>query len=143
MVYQERAAWAGLISSVVSAALYLYLLLGFRADPIEQSDWLWAMLWAIGAGVVLTAVLTIVWGLIAGRNDPAAASVTDIRDRDISRLGGRVEHAFLVLAGLAVIALCAFRVDVFWIAQVMFTGFAVSAFVGGIARVIAYRRGLI
>ena len=44
---------------------------------------------------------------------------------------------------LGVIALCAVGADVFWIANTMFAGFAVSAFIGCIARVIAYRRGLV
>lgn len=143
MVYQERVAWSGLIGTVISVSLYLYLLNGFRATPIEQTDWLVHMIWAIGVGIGLSVVISIVWGLIAARSDPDAASATDIRDRDISRMGGRVEHSFLVLAGLMVISMCAFRSDPFWIGQAMYGGFAVSAFVGGIARVIAYRRGLV
>ncbi|QMU96391.1 hypothetical protein FVO59_03580 [Microbacterium esteraromaticum] len=143
MVYQERVAWAGLIGTVVSVSLYLFLLWGFRATPVEQTDWLWPMLWAIGVGIGLSIVISIVWGIIAGRKDLAAATATDIRDRDITRMGGRVEHSFLVIAGVAVISLCAFRSDPFWIAQTMYAGFAVSAFIGGIARVIAYRRGLV
>lgn len=58
-------------------------------------------------------------------------------------MGGRVEQGFVVIAGLGVIALCAVGADVFWIANTMFAGFAVSAFIGCIARVIAYRRGLV
>ncbi|PKI89636.1 hypothetical protein CW368_12640 [Actinomycetales bacterium SN12] len=142
MVYHERVAWSSLIGTTVSTGLYLFLLIGFRATPIEQSDWLWAMLWALGFGIGLSIVLSITWSIIAGRRDPAAASASDIRDRDISRMSGRVEHALLVLAGVAVLSLCAFRVDVFWVAQTMFAGFVVSSFIGGIARVIAYRRGL-
>ncbi|ELA03609.1 hypothetical protein OG1X_0502 [Enterococcus faecalis OG1X] len=54
-----------------------------------------------------------------------------------------MEQAFIVIAGLGVIALCAVGADVFWIANTMFAGFAVAALVGGVARVIAYRRGLV
>jgi hypothetical protein len=42
-----------------------------------------------------------------------------------------------------VIVLCAVSADLFWIANTMYLGFAVSALVGGVARVIAYRRGLV
>ena len=45
-------------------------------------------------------------------------------------------------AGLAVIALCAIGAEAFWIANAMFAGFVLAAVVGGLARVIAYRRGL-
>lgn len=57
-------------------------------------------------------------------------------------MGGRVGQAFMVIAGLGVIVQSALQVDWFWIANTMFAGFALSAFVGGIASVIAYRRGL-
>ena len=50
---------------------------------------------------------------------------------------------FLVIAGLGVLVLCAFEADWFWIANTMFFGFSLSAFVGGAASVIAYRRGLL
>jgi hypothetical protein len=58
-------------------------------------------------------------------------------------LGGRVEQAFVAIAGVGVIVLCAVGADVFWIANAMFAGFGLSTIVGGIARVIAYRRGLV
>jgi hypothetical protein len=89
------------------------------------------------------AVLSILWGIFAGVRDPDGVGRSDARDRDIARMGGRVGQAFMVIAGLGVIALCAFEADWFWIANTMFFGFALSAFVGGIASVIAYRRGLV
>lgn len=49
----------------------------------------------------------------------------------------------LVIAGIAVIALCALEAQAFWIANAMYAGFVVSSFSGGVARVIAYRRGLV
>ncbi|MNY73372.1 hypothetical protein D3C86_2121490 [compost metagenome] len=55
----------------------------------------------------------------------------------------RVGQAFLVIAGLGVILLCAFEADWFWIANTMFFGFALSSIIGGVASVIAYRRGLV
>jgi len=144
MVYHERAAWAGLIAAVVTIVGYVVLVLRSAAGrSLEESDWFPPMLWSIGAGIALSILITIVWGIVAGRRDPEAASASDIRDRDISRMGGRVEQAFLVIAGLGVIVLCALGADVFWIANAMFAGFAVSSVVGGVARVIAYRRGLL
>ncbi|UNK71328.1 hypothetical protein [Microbacterium sp. H1-D42] len=140
MVYNERAAWAGLIATVPTFAVYAWLLL---TSPDPAASWVPIMLWTIGGGIVLTILITIVWGIVAGIRDKEGAMATDMRDTDIAHLGGRVEHAFLVIAGLIVIVLCALNVDVFWIAQTMFLGFAVSSLVGGIARVIAYRRGLI
>lgn len=144
MVYEERNAWSGLIVSLIVIPAYVIVVLRQAAGrSIESVDWFPLMLWTIGLGIVVTIAVSIVWGLVAHRRDPEGTGRSDIRDRDISRLGGRVEQAFLVIAGLGVIGLCAVGADVFWIANTMFLGFAVSAIVGGIARVIACRRGLV
>ncbi|WP_288969432.1 hypothetical protein [uncultured Microbacterium sp.] len=144
MVFEERNAWAGLIVSPIVMVAYVVLVLqNAGGGPLTDVDWFPLMLWVIGGGIVATIVVTIGWGLIAGIKDPDGVGRSDIRDRDISRMGGRVEQGFVVIAGLGVIALCAVGADVFWIANTMFAGFAVSAFIGCIARVIAYRRGLV
>ncbi|WP_288873100.1 hypothetical protein [uncultured Microbacterium sp.] len=144
MVYEERNAWAGLIVSPIVMVVYVTLVLQQAAGgPLTDVDWFPLMLWVIGGGIVGTIVLGIVWGMIAGAKDPDGVGRSDIRDRDISRMGSRVEQAFVVIAGLGVIVLCAVGADVFWIANTMFAGFAIAAVVGGIARVTAYRRGLV
>lgn len=144
MVYEERNAWAGLIVSPIALVVYIVLVLQQAGGgPLTAVDWFPLMLWTIGGGIVATIVISIVWGILAGMRDPDGVGRSDIRDRDIGRMGGRVEQAFVVIAGLGVIALCAVGADVFWIANTMYLGFAVSALVGGIARVIAYRRGLV
>ncbi|PCE14689.1 hypothetical protein AUC47_16150 [Microbacterium sp. SZ1] len=144
MVFEERNAWTGLVVSVIAITTYVVIMLQQAASrPVTDIDWLPPMLWTIGGGIVVTILITIVWGIAVGMRDREAATASDIRDRDISRMGGRVEQAFLVIAGLAVIALCAIGADLFWIANTMFAGFAVSAVIGSIARVVAYRRGLV
>ena len=144
MVYEERNAWAGLIVSPLVMIVYVTLVLQQAAGgPLTDVDWFPLMLWVIGGGIVGTIVLGIVWGMIAGAKEPDGVGRSDIRDRDISRMGSRVEQAFVVIAGLGVIVLCAVGADVFWIANTMFAGFAIAAVVGGIARVTAYRRGLV
>jgi len=144
MVYHERTAWSALLSTVLGVSVYVVLLLAAAGGgPVVAVDWWPLMLAAIGGSIALSILLSVVWGVIAGRRDRDEATVSDLRDRDIARMGGRVEHAFLVIAGLGVIVLCAVRADVFWIANMMFAGFAVSSVVGGLARVIAYRRGLV
>jgi hypothetical protein len=135
MVFHERAAWAGLVSAIVTAGVYIWMLQGAEA-------WFGPMLWGIGAGIAASIVITILWGIVAGIRDREGATASDLRDRDISRFGGRAEHIVLIVAGLAVIALCAIGAEAFWIANAMFAGFVLAAVVGGLARVIAYRRGL-
>lgn len=144
MVYEERNVWAGLIVAVLVIPAYIVIVLQQAArGPVDAIDWFPLMLWTIGIGIVATIVLSVVWGIVAGARDPDGVGKADIRDRDISRMGTRVEQSFLVIAGLGVIVLCAIGADVFWIANTMFAGFAVSAVVGGVARAVAYRRGLV
>jgi hypothetical protein len=144
MVYEERNIWASLIVSVIGVAIYTILVLQQAAGgPVDQVDWVPLMLWTIGGSIVAAIVVSIVWGMLAGMRDPDGVGRSDQRDRDISHMSGRVGQAFLVIAGLGVIVECAFELDWFWIANTMFYGFAVSSIVGGIASVIAYRRGLV
>ncbi|MBN6192009.1 hypothetical protein JQN58_34570 [Aneurinibacillus sp. BA2021] len=144
MVYEERNVWAGLIISPIVLVAYVVLVLQQAAGgPLTAVDWFPLMLWSIGGGIVGTILLSVAWGILAGMRDPDGVGRSDIRDRDIGRMGARVEQAFVAIAGLGVIVLCGIGTDVFWIANTMFLGFFVAAVVGGIARVIAYRRGLV
>lgn len=142
MVYSERNAWSSLVVSVIGMVVYVVVILQRAGDgPLVDVNWVGPMLWTIGLSIVAAIIVSIVWGIVAGLRDPEASNTTDLRDREFARLGDRVGQAFLVIAGLGVIALCAVHADVFWIAHTMFFGFAVSAIVGGVAQVIAYRRG--
>lgn len=144
MVHAERNVWATLIATAVIIPGYIVIILLQAAQrPLIEVDWFPIMLWAIGVSIVITIVLSIVWGIFAGAKDPDAIGPADIRDRDINRMGARVEQSFTVIAGLGVIVLCGVGADVFWIANTMFLGFAVAALVGSVARLIAYRRGLL
>jgi len=144
MVYEERNVWTGLVVSLVAITAYVVAVLQQAAGrPVTEVDWPPLMLWMIGGGIVVTIAISIAWGLIAGARDLDGVGRSDIRDRDIGRMGSRVEQAFVALAGTGVILLCALNADVFWIAHTMFAGFAVASIVGGIARVVAYRRGLV
>lgn len=144
MVYEERNAWAGLVLTVVAMTVYVVVVLQRAGSgPVTDVVWWPIMLWTIGGGILATIVVSIVWGILAGMRDREGVGKSDVRDRDIARMGSRVGQSFLVLAGLGVIVLCALEADWFWIAHAMFFGFALSAFVGGVASVIAYRRGLV
>lgn len=144
MVYQERNIWSSLIVSILGMIAYVVVILqAAEGGPVTEVDWVPIMLWTIGASIVGAIVVSIVWGMLAGMRDPDGVGRSDQRDRDIAQMSNRVGTAFLVIAGLGVIALCAVQADWFWIANTMFFGFAISAIVGGIASVIAYRRGLV
>jgi hypothetical protein len=144
MVYQERNTWASLLASVIGIAVYAIVIVPqLSVVPVDRIQWLPAMLWTIGGAVAGAIMLSILWGIGAGMRDRESVGRSDQRDRDIAEMGARVGQAFLVLAGLGAIVLCAVEADWFWIANLLFAGFAVSSIVDGIARVIAYRRGLV
>jgi MFS family permease len=144
MVYEERNTWVGLIVSVVAMAVYVIVILQRAGGgPLTDVVWWPIMLWTIGLSIVVSIVVSILWGILAGMRDPDGVGKSDMRDRDIARMGSRVGQAFMVIAGLGVIVLCAFEADWFWIANTMFFGFFLTAFLGGIASVIAYRRGMV
>ncbi len=144
MVYEERNLWTSLVVSVVVSIGYVIVLLQ-AADgrPLTEVDWWPIMLWSIGVSIVATIVISILWSILAGMRDPDGVGKSDQRDRDIARMGNRVGQAFMVIGGLGVIVLCAFEAHWFWIANTMYFGFALATIVGGIAAVIAYRRGLV
>ena len=144
MVYEERNTWVGLIVSVIAMTVYVVVILQ-QADggPLTDVVWWPIMLWTIGLSIVGSILISILWGILAGMRDPDGVGRSDVRDRDIARMGSRVGQAFMVIAGLGVIVLCAFEADWFWIANTMFFGFFLTAFLGGIASVIAYRRGMV
>jgi len=144
MVYEERNTWVGLVVSVIGIAVYVIVVLQQAgAGPLTDVVWWPIMLWTIVGSIVASIVISILWGILAGMRDPEGVGKSDVRDRDISRMGSRVGQAFMVIAGLGVIVLCAFEADWFWIANTMFFGFFLTAFLGGIVSVIAYRRGMI
>jgi hypothetical protein len=144
MVYEERNIWASLIVSAIGMIVYVVVVLQQAGGgPLTEVDWVPIMLWTIGASIVAAIVVSIAWGMIAGVRDPDGVGKSDQRDRDIAHMSTRVGQAFLVIAGLGVLVLCALEADWFWIANTMFFGFAASSIIGGIASVIAYRRGLV
>lgn len=139
--YAERITWSQLIASPIAITVYLVLVLPQLSRGIERVDWVAPMLWAIGVGIVVSIVLSIAWGIVAGMRDAGEQHVMDQRDREIERFGDRVGQAFLVLGGLAGLVLAMLDAASFWIGNALFAGFFVSAFVGTIARLVAYRRG--
>lgn len=142
MGYTERNTWAQLIASLIGTITYFAIILPQLAQrPAHEIDWGWPMLWTTLGAIAGSIVLSILWGIVAGMRDPDEEHRADQRDREIEWFGDRIGQAFLVIGGLAALVLAAFEVEWFWIGNAVFTGFFLSAFVGGIARLVAYRRG--
>jgi len=142
MSYSERITWSQLIASTIGTAVYLVLVVPQLAHtPVGEIDWVWPMVWTILGAIVLSITISILWGIAAGMLDPEAEHRADQRDREIEQFGDRIGQAFLVLGSLAGLVLAMVRADWFWIGNALFLGFFLSALLGGIARLVAYRRG--
>ncbi|QEE60253.1 hypothetical protein FVA74_00745 [Salinibacterium sp. dk2585] len=142
MGYIERITWSQMIASLAGGIVYLAIVLPQLATrAIGEIEWIAPMLWTIGGAIVASIVVSILWGIVAGMVNRDDASASDQRDREIGWLGDRVGQAFLVLGGVGALALVMLEAERFWIGNVLFAGFMLSALLGGLTRVIAYRRG--
>ena len=143
MSYAERENWVRLVATIAMLAVYIpSVVIPAVAHAPTGGDWLWAMVWAIAASSGAVIIGTIVWNLAAGvrRGSDTRA---DERDTSIEHIAGRVGQAFLVIAAIVAIILCAGMAAPFWIAHTLFLGFAVSALVSTATILVLHRVGTI
>lgn len=139
MTYDEKNTWVFGVIAIVGYAVYLTLVLPqLAANAPSDVAYQWPMVWtivgAIGAGVVGGIVL----GIFAGKG----GTERDERDRQIERFGDRVGNGFVVIGGVGALLLALLSAEHFWIANLLYLCFVISAVLQVIAKVVAYRRGL-
>jgi hypothetical protein len=71
----------------------------------------------------------------------AVVDRTDQRDREIGRFGEHIGQSLVVVGGVGALALALLEVDYFWIANVLYLCFTLSAVLGSVAKIFAYRHG--
>ncbi|MDI2099282.1 hypothetical protein [Ruicaihuangia caeni] len=135
---EERSAWIMLVLAAVGYPVYLALLLGgLEGRPLTEAEFAWPMLWTIGGSILASFVLHALFRVFTDLDN----NTRDERDRQISRWADHTGQAFVVAGALAGLVLAMLRLDVFWIANAIYLGFFLSAVLGSIAKIIAYRRG--
>jgi hypothetical protein len=97
-----------------------------------------AVLWTIGGAIVGAIVLRILVEIVV----PSGNTRGDVRDKEINTLGERVGSAFLVIGALGALVLAMFEAGYFWIANVIYLGFVLSAILSSVTKVIVYRKGV-
>jgi hypothetical protein len=139
MTYDEKTTWAQLLVAVGITVTYLVILLG-KADggPLVEVPYQSTMLWMIGIGIVASILLSILFSILSGERQFRS----DARDREISAFGTRMGQAWIVIGALAAMLMAMAEWDWFWIANTVFLCFLLSAMFEGVAKVVAYRRGL-
>jgi cell division protein FtsW (lipid II flippase) len=137
VAYEEKRAWIMLVVSVCAYAAYLIIIVG-RAGPTPLAELSYesTLLWSIGVAIAVQIGL----GVIAGLGSPKARK-KDQRDREIGRLSEYIGQSFVVIGGVAALLMALAELDYFWIANVIYLTFVLSAALGSVAKIFAYRRG--
>jgi len=129
MPFEEKTAWAYGVVALAAYLTYLGILLTTGADYVAP------MLWTIGASIVANIIATIAIGTVTPRGK-------DQRDRDIYKFGEYVGNSFVVVGAVSALILAIIAAPHFWIANVLYLCFVLSALLGTVAKLVAYRRGL-
>ncbi|WP_086852325.1 hypothetical protein [Amycolatopsis kentuckyensis] len=136
VTHEEKRTWILGIAAVVSYAVYLVIVLGRAgARPLAEVPYVATLLWTVGASIAATIVLSIVVAVVS--KDGAK----DERDREIGRFGEYIGHSFVVIGAVAALLLAMAEAPHFWIANAVYLAFTLSAILGSIARIFAYRKG--
>jgi hypothetical protein len=136
VTHEEKRAWILGIAAIASYAVYVVLILGRAGErPLAEVPYAAALLGAVGASIVATIVLSIAVAIVAKDGGK------DQRDREIGRFGEYVGHSFVVLGAVAALLLAMAEAPHFWIANAVYLAFTLSAILGSVARIFAYRRG--
>ncbi len=139
MAYEEKVAWAGLIVSIIHFPVYLGVVLSrAAATAMPQTPYVDAMLWSIGAAIVVMIILSIVLAVTTSRD----GHETDIRDKQIKARAEFTSRGFLIAAALAALIFAMLELDPFWIANVIYLGFFLSALLESVTKIALYRGGV-
>ncbi|WP_319462599.1 hypothetical protein [Micromonospora sp. RTP1Z1] len=138
MAFEEKRAWIMALVSVAAYGAYVMVVLG-RADgdPLADVPYAGPLLTTVAAAIVASIVLNIVVSIVS----PEGANEKDQRDREIHRLGEYIGQSFVIVGGVATLAMALADWDQFWIANVIYLCFTLSAVVGSVAKIVAYRQG--
>jgi hypothetical protein len=126
-----------LVVSTVAYGVYAGIILS-RADgqPLPQVPYAATLLWTIGASILASIVLEIALGVV----NPRASRLRDDRDRQIGRLGDYTGQFFVIIGATAAMLMAMAGWDRFWIANVIYLCFFLSAVLGAATKIIAYRK---
>lgn len=138
MAFEEKRAWLMALVAAVAYAVYVAIVLS-AADggALAAADYVAPLLWTVGAAVVVTILLTVLVSILS----PEGANEKDQRDKEIHRVGDHIGQSFVVLGAVGALAMALAQWDHFWIANVIYLCFVLSAVVTSIAKIVAYRRG--
>jgi hypothetical protein len=107
------------------------------STPLTEVSYVAPLLWTVGASIAASIALHAVMGI----SSPRDAGRKDQRDKEIYRFGEYIGQSFVVIGGVAALLMAIAELDHFWIANVIYLTFVLSAILGSVAKIVAYRRG--
>lgn len=138
MSYEEKGVWTSLFVTVGVSIWYVVTVIGqLQQTSAEQLDFRPTLLWAIGISIGASIVVRIVVEILT----PSDSYKVDDRDKAIKRHGGYIMGSVVSIGMIGPLALAILSVDAFWIANAMFAVYIIGSVVGGVAQLVAYRRG--
>lgn len=138
MSYEEKAAWVQGIVAVLGYGVYVAVILSRAGGgALVDVPYVDAMLWTIGSAIVAG----IIGGILVAIGSRGRTQ-KDQRDRQIYRRGEYAGQSFVVIGALGALILAMVEADWFWIANVVYLCFVLSAILSWIFKAVAYRRGL-
>ncbi|MEV7725306.1 hypothetical protein AB0P15_11300 [Streptomyces sp. NPDC087917] len=139
MAAEEKRVWIMLVVAVTAYAAYLSVVLGASAagEPLARTPYAAALLWSIG----LSIAVSIAANIAVSAASPAEENGKDQRDREIHRFGEYVGQSFVVIGGVAGLALAMAEAAPFWIANAIYLAFVLSSVLGSTAKLVSYRLG--
>ena len=138
MTLEERRAWIRLVTAMGAYGAYVAVVLGrVGGRPLAETSYAATLLWSVGAAIAAAVVIETATGM--GKR--GTSRVKDVRDREIGRLGDHVGQSFVVIGAVAAMLMAIAGWDRFWIANVIYLCFVLSAVLGNVTKVIVYRGG--
>lgn len=138
MSFEEKSAWVMGAVAIGSYGVYLAIVLGVAGTmPLADVPYVAPLLWTVGASIAVSIALHIVMGISA----PREAGKKDQRDKEIYRFGEYIGQSFVVIGGVSALLMAMAELDHFWISNVIYLTFVLSAILGSVAKIVAYRRG--
>ena len=138
MSSDEKRAWIQAVVAVCGYGTYLAIILGRTGHtPLTEVNYAGVLLWTVGGAIVVSILAHIV----AGFGDPRGGTRKDQRDREINRFGEYVGQSLVVVGAVAALLMAMARLPYFWIANTIYLAFVLSAVLGSVAKIAAYRRG--
>jgi hypothetical protein len=138
MSFDEKRAWIQAVVAVCAYGTYLVIIVGRAGQiPLTEVHYVGTLLWTVGASIVAAIVLHIAAGLVS----PNGGRRKDQRDREINRFGEHVGQSLVVVGAVGALLMAMAELRYFWIANTIYLAFVLSAILGSVAKIAAYRRG--